>query len=103
MTSKQLTYGILKALAIIGGIFLVLFFLYKIQSVIVYILIAGVVSLVGRPIVFFLRRRLKFNNTVAVIATMLLLVSLLVGLIILFIPLIMAAGGLAAAWITVYS
>lgn len=92
MTSKQLTYGILKALAIIGGIFLVLFFLYKIQSVIVYILIAGVVSLVGRPIVFFLRRRLKFNNTVAVIATMLLLVSLLVGLIILFIPLITEQG-----------
>jgi predicted PurR-regulated permease PerM len=92
VTSKQLTYGILRALAIIGGIFLALFFLYKIQSVIVYILIAGVVSLIGRPIVLLLRRKLKFNNTLAVVVSMSVLISLFVGLVMLFIPLIVEQG-----------
>lgn len=88
MNSKEIANGILRALGIILGIFLILYFLYKIQSVIVYIAIAAVVSLIGRPVVLFLRRKLKFNNTLAVIVTMSLLVSLLIGLISLFIPLI---------------
>ena len=88
MESKIITNGILKALGIIIGVFLILFFLYKIQSVIVYISIAGVISLIGRPVVLFLRNRLKFNNTLAVIFTMILLIGLLAGLIGLFIPLI---------------
>jgi len=92
VTSKHITNGILKALAIILGVCLILFFLYKIQSVIVYILIAGVVSLIGRPIVLFLRRRLKFNNTLAVIVSMSLLVGLFIGLISMFIPLIVEQG-----------
>ncbi|OMP30807.1 MULTISPECIES: AI-2E family transporter [Mangrovimonas] len=88
MDSKVIANGILRALGIILAIVLILFFLYKIQSVITYIVIAGVTSLVGRPIVIFLRKRLKFGNTAAVIVTMLILVGLLVGLIGMFIPLI---------------
>ena len=92
MNSKIISRGILRALAIIFGILLVLYFLYKIQSVIVYIAIAAVVSLIGRPIVLFLRKRLKFNNTFAVITSMTLLIGLLVGLIGLFIPLLVEQG-----------
>lgn len=92
MTSNQITNGILKALGIILGVFLIIFFLYKIQSVIVYIAIAVVISLIGRPIVLFLRRKLKFNNTIAVILTMAVLIGLLFGLVRLFIPLIMEQG-----------
>ena len=92
MNSKIISRGILRALAIIFGILLVFYFLYKIQSVIVYIAIAAVVSLIGRPIVLFLRRRLKFKNTIAVITSMTLLIGLLVGLIGLFIPLIVEQG-----------
>ena len=50
MDSKTITNGILKALGVIIGIGLLLFFLYKIQAVIVYIAIAAVVSLIGRPV-----------------------------------------------------
>jgi predicted PurR-regulated permease PerM len=88
MNSNTISKGILRALGIILGIFLLLFFLYKIQSVIVYIVIAAVISLIGRPIVLFLRDKLKFKNAIAVIVTMVLLISLLVGLVGLFIPLI---------------
>jgi predicted PurR-regulated permease PerM len=69
MNSNTIANGILKALAVILGTFLVLYFLYKIQSVIVYVAIAAVVSLIGRPVVRFLKRRLKFKNTLAVIFT----------------------------------
>ncbi|MBQ0786403.1 MAG: AI-2E family transporter [Oceanihabitans sp.] len=92
MTSNQISNGILKALGIILGVVLILFFLFKIQSVIVYIAIAAVISLIGRPIILFLRRKLKFKNTLAVILTMFILLGLLFGLVRLFIPLIVEQG-----------
>jgi len=92
MNSKIIANGILRAFAIVLGICLILFFLYKIQSVIIYIAIAAVTSLIGRPIVLFLRRKLKFNNTLAVIITMALFIGLLLGLIRMFIPLVVEQG-----------
>jgi predicted PurR-regulated permease PerM len=92
MNSKIIANGILRAVAIIIGISLVLFFLYKIQSVIVYVAIAAVISLIGRPIVLFLRSKLKFNNTIAVVVTMVFFLSLLLGLIRIFIPLVVEQG-----------
>jgi predicted PurR-regulated permease PerM len=92
MNSNTISNGILKSIAIILGIALVLFFLYKIQSVIVYIAIAAIISLIGRPIVLFLERRLKFNNILAVIVTMVFLIGLFIGLVSLFIPLVAEQG-----------
>ncbi|MBT8376257.1 MAG: AI-2E family transporter [Winogradskyella sp.] len=92
MDSKTIANGILRALGIIIGVALILYFLYQIQSVIVYIAIAAVISLIGRPIVLFLRRKLKFNNFIAVITTMTFLIGLLIGLIGIFIPLIVEQG-----------
>ena len=54
MKSKAITTGILRAIAIIIGILLLGYFLYTIQSVIVYIIIAAVLSLIGRPLILFL-------------------------------------------------
>ena len=92
LNSKLIANGILKAVAIIFGVALLLWFLYEIQSVIGYIAIAVVISLIGRPIVIFLERRLKFKNTLAVIVTMAILIGLFTGLVALFIPLIMKQG-----------
>lgn len=92
MDSKTISKGILRAIGIILGVAAVLYFLFEIRSVIVYVAIAAVISLIGRPIVLFLRRRLKFNNSIAVIVTMVLLVGLLLGLIGIFIPLIVEQG-----------
>ncbi|REE79758.1 putative PurR-regulated permease PerM [Lutibacter oceani] len=92
MTSNTITNGILKAIAIIIGVFLLLYFLYEIQSIIVYIAIAAVIALIGSPIIRFLKRRLKFPNTLAVITTMLLFLGIFTGLISMFIPLIIKQG-----------
>ena len=92
MTAKTLSEGILRALAILVGIVLLGYFLYQIRSVLTYIAIAAVISLIGRPIILFLRRRLKFNNTLAVIVTMILLIGILGGIIALFIPLLVKQG-----------
>lgn len=92
MNSKTIASGILRALGIILAIALILYFLFKIQSVIVYIAVAAVISLIGRPVVLFLRRKLKFSNTLAVVTTMVMLIGLFVGLVGLFIPLIADQG-----------
>lgn len=92
MTSKTIANGILRALAIILGVFLLGYFLLKIQSVIIYIIIAAILSLIARPIIIFLRRKLKFPNTIAVVTTMLLFLGIITGVIILFIPLITEQG-----------
>lgn len=92
MNSNTITNGILKALAIIIGIGLLIFFLYKIQSIIIYIAIAAVIALIGSPIIRFLKKKLKFPNTLAVITTMAVFIGILSGLISMFIPLIMKQG-----------
>ncbi|MFK5972270.1 MAG: AI-2E family transporter [Flavobacteriaceae bacterium] len=92
MTSKTISNGIIRAIGIISGIVLLLFFLYKIQSVLAYLAFAAVIALIGRPIVLFLRRTLKAPNTLAVIITMLFMVGLIGGIIALFIPLITEQG-----------
>jgi len=92
MNSNTISNGILKAVAIIFGVALLVYFLYEIQSVIGYIAISAVISLIGRPIVLFLERRLKFKNTIAVIVTIVLLLGLFIGLVGLFVPLVIEQG-----------
>lgn len=88
MTPNIISKGILRAVGIITGVVLLLYFLYEIRSVIAYIAMAVVVALIGRPMTLFLRRRLKFPNTLAVVVTMLFMVGILAGIIALFVPLI---------------
>lgn len=92
MTSKTISNGILRAIGIFTAIIVLLYFLYQIQSVLAYLAIAAVIALIGRPIVLFLRRKLKFPNTIAVITSMLIMVGILAGIIALFVPLISEQG-----------
>ena len=92
MTSKELSNGIIRATSIITIFCLSLFFLYEISAVLIYILIAIVVSLLLNPIVLFLKKRLKFNNTLAVITTLFLTFLLIIGFVLLFVPLLLSQG-----------
>ena len=65
-----------------------LYFLYMIQSVIVYIAIAGVISLVGRPVVIFLKNKLRIPNKIAVVLVLLLVLCSIIALIMIFIPIV---------------
>ncbi|MET1260732.1 AI-2E family transporter [Flagellimonas sp. DF-77] len=88
MKSNTITNGILRAVFILTAIVLSFYFLYQIRSVLAYLAIAAVIALLGRPIVLFLRRKLKFPNTLAVIVAMGLMLAVFIGILALFIPLI---------------
>lgn len=92
MTSKTIAIGIIKAVGIIVLASLALYFLYQIQSVIIYLVVAFILTLIGNPILDFFKRRLKFNHIFATIATLTIFVLLIFGLISMFIPLILAQG-----------
>ena len=92
MNSNDITKGILKSIGYIIGVLLLLLFLYQIQTVILYVVIAAIISLIGLPIVDFLKNKFKFNNTLAVIVTIIVLIGLLSGLLGLFIPLVVEQG-----------
>lgn len=86
--SRAITFGLLRALSIIVGILFLLWFLYEIQSVLVYIAIAAVISLIGRPVTIFFREKFRFPNTLAVISTLGIVLSIFAGIIALFIPIL---------------
>jgi predicted PurR-regulated permease PerM len=92
VNSKIIADGILRALAILVGIVIILFVFYKIQSVIIYVAIASVLSLIARPFLKFLKNKLKFPNILAVIITMSLFLLVVFGIISMFIPLIVKQG-----------
>ena len=92
MNSNLISKGILKAVAILAGIAILLYFLFKIQAILIYIAISAVIALIGSPIIQFLKRRLKFPNTLAVLLTMLMFLAIFSGLISMFVPLIIKQG-----------
>ncbi len=83
MTSKTIALGILKAVGVLTFISLLLYFIYQIQIVLVYLIIALILSLIANPIVEFLRKRLKFSNVLAVSTTLFLFILFIAGLVML--------------------
>jgi predicted PurR-regulated permease PerM len=88
ITSKNIANGILRAIGVLALVCLALYFIYQIQTVIIYLIVAVIFSMIANPIIEFLRRRLKFSNILAVVSTMILFLLLITGLIMLFVPLI---------------
>lgn len=92
MQSTTIAKGILKALAIACATVLFFVFLYKVQSVIAYLIIASVIALIGRPLVGILLVRLKLPNILAVVLTMFAISGLAAGIIALIVPLLTEQG-----------
>ncbi len=90
ISSKIIATGILRAVSVIGAVALLIIFFYKIQSVLVYIILALVFSLIANPIVEFLKKKLKFKNSLAVITTLFLFIVIFIGLLFLFVPLLLS-------------
>lgn len=86
--SKIIAYGILRAIAILSGIVILLWFIYKIQAVLAFIAIAAVISLVGRPIVNFLKNKFNFSDVAAAITTIFVVILVISGILALFIPIL---------------
>lgn len=92
MTSKDLSVGIIRAVSILIACSLALFFLYQITTVILYCIVAIIISLLLNPLVIFFKKRFKFKNTLAVISSILIAFLVISGFILLFVPLLLAQG-----------
>ncbi|GIZ15582.1 AI-2E family transporter [Capnocytophaga catalasegens] len=92
MNAKIISNGILRAVGILFVIVLVAYAIYELKTILVYVVIAMVISLMGRPLVRLLKQRLRFSNTIAVLSVMGLILLLLGGIISMFIPLLLSQG-----------
>lgn len=90
VTSKTISNGILRALITILLVAAIGYFLYEIQTVIIYLCISLLLCLIANPLVQFLKNKLKFSNSIAATITLLLFVLVLIGFILLFVPLIIS-------------
>ncbi|MGY6648921.1 AI-2E family transporter [Wenyingzhuangia sp. IMCC45574] len=88
MTAKTLSNGLLRTLAIIVGIFAIIWFFIQIKTIIVYIIISAILALISRPLVKFLTRKLKLKSTLAAVIGMFTYIIFITVLINAFAPLI---------------
>tara|TARA_B100001063_G_C16766554_1_gene558976 strand:- start:676 stop:1764 length:1089 start_codon:yes stop_codon:yes gene_type:complete len=92
METKNISQGIINAILKLGLISLGIFLLMELKVLLIYLVVAAIISLIGRPIVLFLKNKLKFNNLLAASFSLLVLVGVLFGIISLFIPLVIQQG-----------
>ncbi len=87
--SNIIAKGIVKAVFSLIAVFLLLWFLYTIRVILIYLLIALVVSLIGRPVKSFLSKRFKLKDTLASTIALLLILGIFITLFAIFVPLIL--------------
>jgi predicted PurR-regulated permease PerM len=84
----------LRNFLVLAGIALLIFLLWYFRSIVSYVLIAGVISLVGRPLVDLFNRihikKISFPRALSALLTLLLIWGLLLLFFIVFIPVISA-------------
>ncbi|WP_116788361.1 AI-2E family transporter [Flavobacterium psychrotrophum] len=90
VTSKTISNGLLRTVAVLAGVYILLLFLYSIKTVLVYLFISLLFSMVASPVVYFLKRKLKFPHILAVVVTLIFFIALLAGFIMMFVPLIVS-------------
>lgn len=89
MNAKTISKGLLQALAVVFGLILLFYFLYKIQSLLLYLFIAGVISLIFRPVVYFFKHRLRLGKNLSAFITLLLIGGLFSLILWLFVPIVL--------------
>lgn len=92
MTSKVIATGILRALTVVGGVVLICYFLFEIQTVLLYLVLSLILTLIANPVLDFLKNRLRFKHSIATVTTLSLFIFMIVGFIMLFVPLVIDQG-----------
>ena len=90
ITSKIIANGIIRAMLAIITIALLVFFIYQIKTIIFYLIVSLILTLIANQTVEFLKIRLRFPNILAVTSTMIVIVFFIIGFMMLFIPLVMS-------------
>ena len=92
MNSKEISKGIVWAILNMTGIAILCWLVFQLKTLIIYIIIAGFVSLIGRPINRLLVKRLKIKSVFASSITILFLISIIMSIFFLFVPLLIQQG-----------
>lgn len=85
--TRNIAEGIVLSVVILCTIALSLWFLYTIRLVFIYTLVAGIISLMGRPLMLFLHNKLKLSSALSAIITVVLFLLIFIGFFTIFIPL----------------
>ena len=75
MNSKEISQGIILSIFKLGLIFICIWLLIQLKSLIIYIVISVVISLIGRPINRFLLNKLKLGKIFSSTLTIIILLS----------------------------
>jgi len=92
MNSKEITRGIVWAVFQIAAISLTIWLLFQLKTLLIYLVIAAVVSLIGRPINKFLIQKIKLRPILATTISIIVLLGILISLFSLFVPLLIQQG-----------
>ncbi len=92
MESNTVAKGILIASYKLLIFSLGIYMIYILNELIIHIVIAAVLALLGRPIVIFLESKLKFSSLWAATTTLIIFITLIIGVFSSFIPLILKQG-----------
>jgi predicted PurR-regulated permease PerM len=92
MNAKEISSGIVRAVLQLTGICILVWLLLQVKTLLIYMLIAGIVSLIGRPINQLLTKRLKLKNILASSITIVFLMWILISIFSLFVPLLVQQG-----------
>lgn len=87
MKAKEISTGIVRAVLILSGIALSVGLLYQIRILFIYIALAFVLALIGKPLVDFLYRKCKIKKIFSICITMLFFIGVFVGFSFMFVPL----------------
>ncbi len=90
--SNIIAKGIVKAVFSLVAVLFLLWFLYKIETVIIYLVLAYIVSLIGRPVKQFLIKRFKLKDSLAAAVTLFVFLVFFGSLFALFVPMIYEQG-----------
>lgn len=93
MDAKTIACGILRAVATIVLVALGLYALYLLRAIVVYLVVSTVLTLMGMPLLTFLRRRCKIRSqALAALIVLVIFIVLTLGVIALFVPLLITQG-----------
>ena len=62
MEAKNISRGIIDSVIKLGLISLGILLMIELRVLLVYLVVAAIISLIGRPIALFLKNKLKFNK-----------------------------------------
>lgn len=85
--AKTISKGIIRAVIILFSLAVLGQMLLQISSIFIYTGFAFVLALIGKPIVEFLRRKLRLSKVFAVTLTVILFLAFFLSFIFMFIPL----------------